>query len=175
MATSRQLLQASNNPKSAQMMMMHSPGFMSPQVLASPMHPSSMGGGGSGGATGATNSGGMSSRNGAMSATSGNSSVHGGMSASSSTMGKSPRNVISNPQLKPGTRRNVQLIGKTVRINQGPYKGYVGIVKDATDTTARVELHTKCQTISVDIVRLTIVELVLLLILSFIKIYLECC
>jgi len=34
----------------------------------------------------------------------------------------------------------------------------VGIVKDATDTTARVELHTTCQTISVDLVRLTVVD-----------------
>ena len=32
------------------------------------------------------------------------------------------------------------------------------MVKDATDTTARVELHTKCQTISVDLVRLAIVD-----------------
>ncbi|KAJ8683478.1 hypothetical protein QAD02_019270 [Eretmocerus hayati] len=32
----------------------------------------------------------------------------------------------------------------------GPYKGNVGIVKDATESTARVELHSTCQTISVD-------------------------
>jgi len=44
-----------------------------------------------------------------------------------------------------------------VRITQGPYKGYIGMVKDATDATARVELHTKCQTISVDRVRLSVV------------------
>ncbi len=31
-------------------------------------------------------------------------------------------------------------------------------MKDATDTTARVELHTKCQTISVDLVRLAVVD-----------------
>ena len=36
----------------------------------------------------------------------------------------------------------------------GPYKGYVGIVKDATEDTARVELHTTCTTISVDRTRL---------------------
>jgi transcription elongation factor len=88
---------------------------------------------------------------------------------SSSTVGKSPRTPLVNSQqqqmMKPGTRRNLQLIGKTVRINQGPYKGYVGMVKDATDTTARVELHTKCQTISVDLVRLTIVEYVVFLII----------
>jgi transcription elongation factor SPT5 len=34
----------------------------------------------------------------------------------------------------------------------------VGIVKDATDTTARVELHSKCQTISVDLNRIAIVD-----------------
>jgi len=41
-----------------------------------------------------------------------------------------------------------------VRIIEGPYKGYIGIVKDATESTARVELHTTCKTISVDITRL---------------------
>ena len=39
-------------------------------------------------------------------------------------------------------------------IAQGPYKGYIGIVKDATETTARVELHSSCNTISVDRSRL---------------------
>ena len=123
---------------------------MSPRVLASPMHPSQANPGGS-------------LRHGNMSASSqhsGNSSTHGG---GGSTVGKSPR---APPQhhhqqhSKPGTRRNTTWIGKTVRITQGPYKGYVGIVKDATDATARVELHTKCQTISVDIVRITQVEYV---------------
>lgn len=69
------------------------------------------------------------------------------------SVGKSPRQAV--PQ-KPGTRRDVSLVGQTVRITQGPYKGYIGIVKDATDNTARVELHTKCQTISVDRVRLSV-------------------
>ena len=96
----------------------------------------------------------------------GNMANTGGSSVNSK--GTSPRTPITNgggggggpnTQMKPGTRRNVTLIGKTVRITQGPYKGYVGIVKDATDATARVELHTKCQTISVDLVRLTIVDL----------------
>ena len=53
--------------------------------------------------------------------------------------------------------RDTGLIGKTVKIIQGPYKGYIGIVKDATESTARVELHTKCQTISVDKQRLSVV------------------
>ncbi|XP_078367088.1 LOW QUALITY PROTEIN: transcription elongation factor SPT5-like [Oculina patagonica] len=53
--------------------------------------------------------------------------------------------------------RDMSLISQTVRISQGPYKGYVGIVKDATETTARVELHSSVKTISVDRMRLTIV------------------
>ncbi|XP_068702308.1 transcription elongation factor SPT5-like [Montipora capricornis] len=53
--------------------------------------------------------------------------------------------------------RDMSLISQTVRISQGPYKGYVGIVKDATETTARVELHSSCKTISVDRTRLSIV------------------
>uniref|UniRef100_A0A670JFA7 Transcription elongation factor SPT5 n=1 Tax=Podarcis muralis TaxID=64176 RepID=A0A670JFA7_PODMU len=52
-------------------------------------------------------------------------------------------------------RRDNDLIGQTVRISQGPYKGYIGMVKDATESTARVELHSTCQTISVDRQRLT--------------------
>lgn len=35
--------------------------------------------------------------------------------------------------------------------------GYIGVVKDATESTARVELHSTCQTISVDRQRLTTV------------------
>jgi transcription elongation factor SPT5 len=134
--TTRQLLMSSSNGRPAAALQQPAgsltPGFMSPRVLASPMHPSAAG---------------ASSHRSA-----GNSSQHG------STTGKSPA-AQSRPQsAKPGTRRNTGLIGKTVRITQGPYKGYVGIVKDATDTTARVELHTKCQTISVDLVRLTVVD-----------------
>ncbi|KAK3597633.1 hypothetical protein CHS0354_030186 [Potamilus streckersoni] len=53
-----------------------------------------------------------------------------------------------------GTRRDRGLIGQTVSIIQGPFKGYIGIVKDATETTARVELHSSCKTISVDLSRL---------------------
>ena len=53
--------------------------------------------------------------------------------------------------------RDNALISKTVKIIQGPYKGFIGIVKDATESTARVELHTKCQTISVDKQRLHVI------------------
>ena len=37
------------------------------------------------------------------------------------------------------------------------YPGYIGIVKDATETTARVELHSNCKTISVDRSRINVV------------------
>lgn len=53
------------------------------------------------------------------------------------------------------SKRDRDLIGTTVRIIQGPFKGYIGIVKDATDSTARVELHSSCKTISVDRARLS--------------------
>lgn len=54
----------------------------------------------------------------------------------------------------PGPRgrvtRDRDLIGTTIKITKGPYKGNIGVVKDATQATARIELHTCCQTISVD-------------------------
>ena len=139
--TTKQLLLASNHKT---MSVQIQQGFMSPRILQSPAHPSQN-----------AQSDGSSSRHSMNSMSTGSTSTHGG-----STVGKSPRTPLVNQQahMKPGTRRNVSLIGKTVRITQGPYKGYVGIVKDATDTTARVELHTKCQTISVDLVRLNIVD-----------------
>jgi len=54
--------------------------------------------------------------------------------------------------------RDTSLIGKTVRIAQGPFKGYIGIIKDATDSLTRVELHTNCKTISVDRSRLALIS-----------------
>lgn len=53
--------------------------------------------------------------------------------------------------------RNRNLIGQTIKITQGHYKGSIGIVKDATDTTARIELHSSCQTISVDCNRIQVI------------------
>ena len=53
--------------------------------------------------------------------------------------------------------RDRDLIGQTIKITQGPYKSHIGIVKDATEVTARVELHSKCQTIMVDRTRIAIV------------------
>jgi len=52
------------------------------------------------------------------------------------------------PASGPRRRQDNPIIGKSVTIKSGPYKGYVGIVKNATKTTARVELHTNCKTIT---------------------------
>lgn len=49
-----------------------------------------------------------------------------------------------------GISRDREIIGKSIKITGGWYKGAVGIIKDATAATARVELHSSCQTISVD-------------------------
>lgn len=40
-------------------------------------------------------------------------------------------------------------LGQTVTIRRGPHKGLLGIVKDTTDTEARVELHTKAKIVTV--------------------------
>ena len=41
-------------------------------------------------------------------------------------------------------------IGQTVIVRQGPYKGLLGIIKDTTDVSARVELHSNLKTISLE-------------------------
>lgn len=48
------------------------------------------------------------------------------------------------------------LLHKTVTIIGGPYKGYIGIVKDVANETARVELHTSNKTINVDRAKISI-------------------
>lgn len=42
-----------------------------------------------------------------------------------------------------------RLIGKTITIRKGPHKGLLGIVKDSTDTHARVEVHGSKKIISI--------------------------
>lgn len=39
------------------------------------------------------------------------------------------------------SQRDTKTIGATIRIIKGPYKGHIGIVKDATPNDCRVELH----------------------------------
>jgi transcription elongation factor SPT5 len=46
-------------------------------------------------------------------------------------------------------------IGQTVIVRQGPYKGLLGIIKDTTDVTARVELHSNLRTVSLEKSKLT--------------------
>jgi transcription elongation factor SPT5 len=45
--------------------------------------------------------------------------------------------------------RSDPLVAKTVNIIKGMWKGYLGIIKDATDTHCRVELHTNNRTVTV--------------------------
>ena len=57
------------------------------------------------------------------------------------------------PVMRTGGRDRT--IGQTVIVRQGPYKGLLGIVKDATDVTARVELHSNLRTVSLEKSKLT--------------------
>ncbi|OQV17540.1 Transcription elongation factor SPT5 [Hypsibius exemplaris] len=57
--------------------------------------------------------------------------------------------IVSRPSDVGRNRRDYKLIGKTVKVIHGLYKGHVGVVKDSTDTVAMVELHTNCDTITV--------------------------
>ncbi|KAL1961061.1 hypothetical protein VTO42DRAFT_4949 [Malbranchea cinnamomea] len=50
----------------------------------------------------------------------------------------------------PRTLGRDRLVGKTVTVRKGPYKGLMGRVKDTTDTTARVELHSVSKVIMVE-------------------------
>ena len=49
----------------------------------------------------------------------------------------------------PKTFGRDKLLGRTVTIRRGPHKGLLGIVKDTTDSEARVELHTKSKIVNV--------------------------
>lgn len=46
------------------------------------------------------------------------------------------------------TRQHRDIIGSTVKIIRGPYKGSVGYCKDATESTVRVELTSSYQTVT---------------------------
>lgn len=50
------------------------------------------------------------------------------------------------------------LIGKTIRIVKGSYKGHIGIVKDAIQENARVELHSDCRTITVSMLNIKLAD-----------------
>ncbi|KAI1908942.1 transcription elongation factor spt5 [Ophidiomyces ophidiicola] len=53
-----------------------------------------------------------------------------------------------------------RIVGKTVTIRKGPYKGLLGIIKDTTDEIARVELHSVSKVVPVEKENLTIKEYV---------------
>ncbi|KAL9646683.1 hypothetical protein ABK040_001106 [Willaertia magna] len=48
-------------------------------------------------------------------------------------------------------RRHHPYTNRTIVITKGPYKGYLGIVKDASDSSARIELHSQNKVINVNI------------------------
>lgn len=45
-------------------------------------------------------------------------------------------------------RRDEGLVGRTVKIRLGPFKGYRGRVKDATSTTVRIELESQMKEVT---------------------------
>ncbi|GLH09627.1 Transcription elongation factor SPT5, partial [Gryllus bimaculatus] len=57
-----------------------------------------------------------------------------------------------------GPSRDTTLIGKTVQIVRGNFKGSVGVVRDATQRVVWVELHAGCQSIAVDRARVVCVD-----------------
>ncbi|KJZ75404.1 Transcription elongation factor SPT5 [Hirsutella minnesotensis 3608] len=61
------------------------------------------------------------------------------------------KNGAENKAMQPPVKQfgRDRAINQTAIIKKGPYKGLLGIVKDTTDTHARVELHTKGKTITV--------------------------
>ncbi|GMR48595.1 hypothetical protein PMAYCL1PPCAC_18790 [Pristionchus mayeri] len=68
--------------------------------------------------------------------------------------GQTPNSLVGGvgggPKPQNHARRDNAIIGKNVKIIGGPLKGHFGIVKDATETTCRVEMHSSCKTMSVD-------------------------
>ena len=71
---------------------------------------------------------------------------------------KTSANAFARPFARPYNRRKDDLNAKTVTITSGPMKGYLGIVKDTTETTARVELHTNNRIITIDKAKLNILD-----------------
>lgn len=65
---------------------------------------------------------------------------------SPSAQGQGPNSAPMGP---PRTMGRDKLIGKTITIKKGPYKGLLGIVKDTMGDEARIELHTKNKQIQI--------------------------
>lgn len=84
-----------------------------------------------------------------------------GLSPRHPGMSPSPWNLLRSPQRSsrgerssappPARhRRDDTLLNKTVVIKAGQWKGYIGIVRQVTDTTARVELHTNSKLVTIN-------------------------
>nr|POE77741.1 transcription elongation factor spt5 [Quercus suber] len=62
------------------------------------------------------------------------------------------------PMAPPQAKGRDRLIGKTVKITRGPSKGLIGIVKDATNDQAKVELHAKNKIIPIEKAKLAMID-----------------
>lgn len=66
-----------------------------------------------------------------------------------------------SPAMAPPQSRGFdRLIKQRVKIRKGPWKGNIGLVKDTTDTTARIELESKNKIISIEKDSLMVLEYV---------------
>lgn len=54
-----------------------------------------------------------------------------------------------SPMPPPKSFGRDRMLGKTVLVRKGPFKGLVGIVKDSSDLQARVELHSKSKLVTI--------------------------
>eukprot|EP01130_Rhizamoeba_saxonica_P008633 TRINITY_DN3490_c0_g1_i1.p1 TRINITY_DN3490_c0_g1~~TRINITY_DN3490_c0_g1_i1.p1 ORF type:complete len:793 (-),score=202.52 TRINITY_DN3490_c0_g1_i1:48-2426(-) len=74
---------------------------------------------------------------------------------------RSSQKSLSRPRAHRNTRRkNSLFLHKTVQLNRGQWKGYLGLVKDTTDKQCTVELQTNAQRITVPEDWVTIKEIV---------------
>lgn len=78
-------------------------------------------------------------------------------------MGGGPGGPMAPPKSFGGRDR---MLGKTVLVRKGPFKGLVGIVKDSSDLQARVELHSKSKLVTIPKELLVVKEYVILLYLN---------
>jgi transcription elongation factor SPT5 len=53
------------------------------------------------------------------------------------------------PRGRGGFRRDDGVVGRTVKVRMGPFKGYRGRVVDATDSTVRIELESQMKVVTV--------------------------
>lgn len=60
------------------------------------------------------------------------------------------KNGANGPMAPPKSVGRDRLIGKTVTVRKGPFKGALGIVKNTTETAARVEMHSMAKIITVN-------------------------